>query len=117
MSLRSAPLITYPSLLGDDGLCNDLEVVHVEHVLERWARIHESQSAFFFLSNLFNDLGDSACIDGAEAGNTDIECAAVSNDRGDILLFNRKVCSDGVRWVNGLIRLTTVSRERIQQRK
>ena len=57
----------YPSFFGDDSPRNDLEVVHVEDVLQRRTGCQRSLPCLLFLSNLLDRLHDRAGVDDAEA--------------------------------------------------
>ena len=67
MLVTNARGLAYPSLLWDNGLRDDLEVVHVENILDWWASSPGSLPGLLLLCDLLDDLSDSAGIDDTEA--------------------------------------------------
>ena len=103
MSFFNKPLNTYPSLLGDDGLCNDLEVVHVEDVLERRAGGPGGLPSLLLCRDLLDHLGNRARVNGTKA---DSKLSASWKHwlcAYDILFFDWQVSCDGIWWVDGLV--------------
>ena len=61
-SCKTPLVLTYPGLLRNDSPCNDLEVVHVENILQRRPRREGGLPGLLFLSDLLDGLDDSALI-------------------------------------------------------
>lgn len=97
---------THPGLLWDDSLCNDFEVMHVEHVLERRTSSPSGLSSLFFFRNLLDHLCDRASIDDTKA---ELKIQGISRSHlcvsRYVLLLNGQVGGNGIWWVDGLIGL------------
>lgn len=60
-------MFTYPSFLWDDGPRDNLEVMHVEDVVQRWTSGKRGLPRLLLLRDLLDSLHDRAGIDGTEA--------------------------------------------------
>ena len=99
---REAPQ-TYPCFFRDDGLGYDLEVVHVEDVLEWWSGFPCGLPRLLLISDLLDDLCDCARVDDTKA--TQLSASEDRKATVHVLLLNGQVGRDSIWWVDGVVRL------------
>ena len=94
----------YPCLCWNDSFCDNLEVVHVEDVLERRAGGPGGLPSLLLCRDLLDHLGNRARVNGTKA---DSKLSASWKHwlcAYDILFFDWQVSCDGIWWVDGLVR-------------